>query len=111
MQKARATIRAWEARFGHDSYVDCLDGGYAGYQARCWDCDWEGPEHLRGDEEMGTPESRAHKHHAKEEAAQHQIDTREPTRHGWMHWDGAACLEPAWCQRKHYRTPEVDRAA
>jgi hypothetical protein len=111
VSEARAVVKAWEQRFGHDSYVDCLDGGYKGYQARCWDCDWAGPEHLRGDEQMGTPESRAHKQQAKEDAAGHQIDTRKPTRHGWMHWDASACMEPVWCKRKHYQTPETAECA
>jgi hypothetical protein len=60
----------------HDAYIDCLDGGYRGYQARCWDCDWTGVEHLRGDEQMGTEASRAHKHNARLEAAEHAVTER-----------------------------------
>jgi hypothetical protein len=55
----------------HDGYVECIDGGYRGYQARCWDCDWVGEEHLRGDEPLGTDASRAHKYAARLEAAAH----------------------------------------
>lgn len=77
VQEARAVIEAWERRNGHDSYVDCLDGGYAGYQGACWDCDWRGPAHLRGDEEMGTPESRQHKVKARQDAARHRELTRQ----------------------------------
>lgn len=56
----------------HDAYVDCLDGGYRGFQAACWSCKWRGPEHLRGDEEMGTDESRSHKRAARADAAEHR---------------------------------------
>jgi hypothetical protein len=76
VQEARRLIREWELRHGHDSYVDPLHSGLDGYQAACWDCDWRGPEHLRGDEEMGTPESRRHKALARKEAAQHREATR-----------------------------------
>ena len=76
VREARRKIAEWEARNGHDSYVDCLNGGFKGYQAACWDCDWRGPEHLRGDEEMDTPESRAHKRNARADAADHQLATR-----------------------------------
>jgi hypothetical protein len=58
----------------HDGYAAPLDGGYRGYQARCWDCDWTGPEHLRGDEPMGTEASRTHKRSAQLEAAAHSAD-------------------------------------
>jgi len=58
----------------HDAYVEPLDGGHRGYQARCWDCDWTGPEHLRGPEVLGTPESRAHKNAARVEAAEHRAE-------------------------------------
>jgi hypothetical protein len=73
--EARRVLRAWELRNGHASYVECLDGGYRGYQARCWDCDWQGPEHLRGSETIGTPDSRVHKREARADAAAHQGDT------------------------------------
>lgn len=76
VQEARRVIRAWGLRNGHDSYIDCLDGGHKGYQARCWNCDWEGPQYLRGDEEIDTPESRVHKVNARHDAWQHQKDTR-----------------------------------
>ncbi len=56
----------------HDAYYDCLDGGYRGYQGACWDCDWRGPERLRGDEEIGTEESRQHKRNAKLDAKHHR---------------------------------------
>jgi hypothetical protein len=55
----------------HDAYAAPLDGGYKGYQARCWDCDWTGTEFLRGDEPMGTEASRQHKRKAQVEAAEH----------------------------------------
>lgn len=58
----------------HDGYADVIDGGYGGYQARCWDCDWVGAEHLRGnerDEPWGSEASRAHKRNAQNEAAEH----------------------------------------
>jgi hypothetical protein len=76
VQEARLTIREWELRNGHNSYTQPLDSGYRGYQARCWDCDWRGTEYLRGDEEMGTPESRAHKKNAHREAAEHSQVTQ-----------------------------------
>jgi hypothetical protein len=56
----------------HDAYVEPLDGGHRGYQARCWTCDWTGPEHLRGTETLGTEESRTHKRAAKTDAAAHR---------------------------------------
>lgn len=56
----------------HDAYADCLDGGYRGYQARCWDCDWAGAIYLRGNEPMGTEASRQHKRNAQLEAAEHR---------------------------------------
>jgi hypothetical protein len=59
----------------HDAYVEPLEGGHKGYQARCWTCDWRGPEHLRRGELLGTPESRAHKNAARKEAAQHRAET------------------------------------
>lgn len=74
--EARALIKRWELRHGHDSYIECLDGGYKGYQARCWNCGWTGPEYFRGDEQIGTPESRAHKQNARRDAWQHQTDTK-----------------------------------
>lgn len=74
--EARRLIDCWQKRHGHDSYVEPLGGGYTGYQGRCWDCDWHGPEHLRGDEEMGTPESRQHKKAAYGDAAGHQLATK-----------------------------------
>lgn len=74
--EARRIIDCWQKRHGHDSYVEPLDGGHKGYQAQCWDCDWHGPEHLRGGEPMGTEESRAHKKLAYRDAADHQRDTR-----------------------------------
>lgn len=76
MQEARRTIRRWELRNGHASFANPLDGGYRGYQAQCWDCDWQGTEYLRGDEEMGTEESRVHKRNAVREARQHARDTK-----------------------------------
>lgn len=76
VRRARATIRAWEMRNGHDAYVEPLDGGYWGYMAACWDCDWKGPKYLRGDEEMGTPESRIHKQNARRDAAEHRRETK-----------------------------------
>ena len=60
----------------HDVGFDCLDGGYKGYQAVCWTCGWRGTEFLRGDEEMGTPESRVHKANAKREMIEHRDSTR-----------------------------------
>lgn len=60
---------------GHDSYVQPLDGGYKGYQAKCWDCDWAGPEHLRA-EDLNAPEGQAHKRNARNEAHQHRQDTK-----------------------------------
>lgn len=76
MRLAHRVLRAWRLRDGHASYVEPLDGGRAGYQARCWDCDWEGREHLRGDEPLDTPESRAHKQKARMESAVHQRNTK-----------------------------------
>ena len=98
VREARRKIAEWEARNGHDSYVDCLNGGFKGYQAACWDCDWRGPEHLRGDEEMDTPESRAHKRNARADAADHQLATRPAAspseqREGEARGDLAAQLE------------------
>jgi hypothetical protein len=58
----------------HDAYVEPLDGGHRGYQARCWTCDWTGPEHLRGTETLGSEESRTHKRAAKADAAAHRAD-------------------------------------
>ena len=60
----------------HDGYAATLDGGYKGYQARCWDCDWTGPEHLRGDEPMGTEASRVHKRKAQMDAGKHSRDNQ-----------------------------------
>jgi hypothetical protein len=60
----------------HETYVEPLGGGQRGYQARCWSCTWTGPEHLRGPEQLGTPESRAHKRAAKQDAAQHRAKAR-----------------------------------
>lgn len=74
--EARALIKRWKQRHGHDSYVYCIGGGHAGYQARCWNCDWEGAEYPRGDEPLGTPGSRAHKANARRDARQHQEDTK-----------------------------------
>lgn len=68
--------RALGASIPHDVGIDCLEGGHKGYQAVCWECGWRGPEHLRGDEEMGTPESRSHKNQAREEAAKHRRESR-----------------------------------
>ena len=59
----------------HDGYCEALDGGYKGYQARCWDCDWTGTKYLRGDEEWGTDESRRHKRNAQIEVAEHRETT------------------------------------
>jgi hypothetical protein len=56
----------------HEAYVQPLGSGYLGFQARCYSCDWQGPEHLRGDEIMGTPESRAHKNAARADALSHR---------------------------------------
>jgi hypothetical protein len=67
--------RALGASIPHDVGIDCLDGGHKGYQAVCWECGWRGTEHLRGDEEMGTPESRSHKTRAREEAAEHRKES------------------------------------
>jgi len=75
VQDARQVIREWQQRNGHDSYVDCLGSGWRGYQAACHDCGWRGPEHLRGDEEMGTDESRVHKSNARQDAAHHRVAT------------------------------------
>ena len=80
VQEARRIIREWELRNGHDSYAECLGGGHVGYQARCWDCGWRGPEHLRGDEPMGTDESRAHKTNARLDASAHLAATIEDMR-------------------------------
>lgn len=76
VQEARRVIREWELRNGHDAYVVCLDGGWKGYQAACWDCDWRGPEHLHGVQQLGTERSRSHKGDARREAAQHRLETR-----------------------------------
>lgn len=56
----------------HEVGYDCLEGGHRGYQAVCWTCGWRGPERLRGDEEMGTDESRAHKLAAKRDMLEHR---------------------------------------
>lgn len=61
----------------HDAYTQPLGGGYLGYQARCWDCDWRGAEYLRGDELMGTEASRVHKLNAKREATEHRETTSQ----------------------------------
>lgn len=71
VQEARRVIREYELRNGHETCVACLGSGYVGYQARCWDCEWVGAEHLRGDEPMGTEASRAHKRLARAEAEAH----------------------------------------
>lgn len=79
VQEARRIIREWELRDGHGAYVAPLDGGWRGYQAGCWDCDWRGPEHLHGPEARampGTAEGRAHKRLAQQEAAAHREATR-----------------------------------
>lgn len=76
VQEAERTIRAWQLRDGHDSYVQPLNGGFTGYQARCWNCEWIGPVHLRGDEPVGTPESRRHKMLARDEAYDHRAATK-----------------------------------
>lgn len=76
VQQAREVIRAWELRNGHNAYVDCLHGGWHGFQAACWDCDWRGKEQLRDRAEtMGTEASRSHKRNANSEAAQHRKET------------------------------------
>ena len=75
VKEARRIVALWGGREGHDTYYDCLDGGWKGFQGACFTCGWRGPEHLRGDEEMGTPESRAHKQRAKQDAAQHRLET------------------------------------
>ncbi len=76
VREARHVLREWELRDGHAAYAFPLGGGYRGYQARCHDCDWCGTEFLRGDEEMGTDESRRHKRNARAEAEQHRTATR-----------------------------------
>lgn len=76
VQEARRVLREWELRDGHHAYAEPLDGGWRGYQGRCWDCDWHGPEYLRGDEEMGTEESRQHKENAHRDAARHRAETK-----------------------------------
>lgn len=76
--EARRTIEAWEKRAGHDAYAQPLDGGYKGYQAMCWDCDWHGTQHLRGDEVLGSEESYAHKRRARLEAVEHRRETVRP---------------------------------
>ena len=60
----------------HDVGVDVLDGGWRGFQACCWTCDWRGAEHLRGDEPMGTDASRAHKIAARKDMDRHRRSTR-----------------------------------
>lgn len=62
----------------HDGYTFPMNGGYDGYQARCWDCDWTGPEHLRGDEPMGSDASRAHKAKARMDAGKHSRENKIP---------------------------------
>jgi hypothetical protein len=74
--EARKIVECWEKRNGHDAYTDVLEGGWKGFQARCWDCGWQGPERLRGDEEMGTPESQQHKANAHADAVAHRRSTR-----------------------------------
>lgn len=33
------------------------------------------------------------------------------TKYGWKHADdGTPCMEPAWCQREHHRTPSTERS-
>lgn len=76
VQEARRIIREYELRDGHGAYAAALDGGYRGYQAWCHDCDWEGSVFLRGDEEMGTEASRAHKRNAQAEAEAHRLATK-----------------------------------
>lgn len=89
VREAREVLREWELRDGHDAYANTLEGGWRGYQAACWDCDWTGPEYLRGDEQMGTPESRVHKNNARRDAAQHREDTKPaPSR-----WEQTATAE------------------
>ncbi len=75
MREARRVIRLYELRDGHAAYAMPLGGGYRGYQGRCHDCQWEGAEHLRGDEEMGTEASREHKRNARAEAEAHRKQT------------------------------------
>jgi hypothetical protein len=75
VRDARHIIRQWELRDGHDAYAEPLGGGYRGYQGACHDCDWRGAEYLRGDEELGTEASRAHKRDAQREAEEHRQAT------------------------------------
>jgi hypothetical protein len=44
--EARRVIREWELRNGHATYVDCIVGRWADYQAACDDCDWRGTERV-----------------------------------------------------------------
>jgi hypothetical protein len=41
----------------HGQALDCINGGYGGYQARCWYCDWRGP--VRPPDRDGKREARA----------------------------------------------------
>ena len=63
----------------HQAYANPLDGGWAGFQAACWDCDWTGTEFLWGEEGFGTEEGRAHKRNAHREAREHEA-TASPVR-------------------------------
>ncbi len=41
---------------------------------------------------------------------EHRVSGRVATKHGRAHVDDdSPCMEPAWCQRPHYRTPELPR--
>jgi hypothetical protein len=76
VKRARRVIQRWEQRNGHAAYAEPLDGGHKGYQGACWDCDWRGAEYLRGNEQIGTEESRAHKRNAQREASAHAQATK-----------------------------------
>jgi hypothetical protein len=76
VQHARLVLQAWELRDGHRTYVNPLGGGSLGYRAECWDCEWRGTEFLRGDEILGSEESRAHKRNAQRQASEHRHRTR-----------------------------------
>ena len=62
---------------GHSAYVHPLNDGWVGFQARCWDCGWRGPVHLRGQEDLGSPEGRRHKTQAAADVVEHTDQTKD----------------------------------
>lgn len=62
---ARAALQPEERE--HDGYALPVNGGYSGYAARCWDCDWKGCLY------SANPDG---KRHAKTEAMYHSRNNK-----------------------------------